>query len=222
MLFTYLREILLFFTTRFYKELVYFTRTDEHYDEKSTERGDLYTKQLVENIAIDRAAKYDPFIFENLTIFRIVLHNAHLTGLKTLHPAGISALTETDDRYLVNANLGVGPLHFEFDVLIKLGNFTKKFKFFMSLTNAEFIIDFDVFKETGRNGALFDASITKLNGFKCYMSGLGFLNIFINQFLSILTITLKMLIRNLLEYKLDNYLYDKLPKYQFPVEGIYF
>ncbi|GFR30034.1 hypothetical protein TNCT_687251, partial [Trichonephila clavata] len=67
------------------------------YDEKTAECGDLYTKNLVDNITIDRAEKWDSFIFEKLNINGIVLHNVHLTGLKTLHQAGNSYLTETGE-----------------------------------------------------------------------------------------------------------------------------
>ncbi|GFY56513.1 hypothetical protein TNIN_436631 [Trichonephila inaurata madagascariensis] len=168
--FTFLRGILSFFAARLYKEYKRFFCFDRFYDEKTAECGDLYIKNLVDNITIDRAKKYDPYIFGNLIFNGIVLHYVHLTGLKTLHQAGSCALTETDGKFLVNANLGAGPLHFQYDVLMRLGNFKRKLKFSLSLTYAKVLLDFSVLQRTGGDGALLNVSITEFSGLQCFMS----------------------------------------------------
>ncbi|GFU22813.1 hypothetical protein NPIL_341051 [Nephila pilipes] len=217
----FLRRILCFFIARFNKEYEYIFQSDQYYDETSVERGDLYVKHLVENVTIDRADKYDPFISNDLLNTKFISQNSQLTGLKTLRSVGKSALIETGDNILISANLGAGPICFKIFTSVGLGHFKKELTVELNLTYVQVLINFNVFKETGRNGDLVNFLITELSGFKCFIRGLYYMDPFINLFLAIITVLSKRLIRNLLENELYKYLDDMLPKFQFPVEGKY-
>ncbi|GBL76935.1 hypothetical protein AVEN_12610-1 [Araneus ventricosus] len=222
--FSFLKNVLFFLIDRLYKEWEYILGNGRSYSERSSERGDLYTKQLIENIIHDRASKYDPYMLDrNAAIsYRtasVVLGKAHVTGLSSLHRSNICCLTEEGNRLFINANLGAGPLTYRRQIVLRFGDFERKATVMVSLIDIKVSVDFSVEKETGRNGFLLNFAINELTGFKLSINGSGFFDWSINLFLSFWTLVLRRIVRNLLENELEQYILNRLPQYQFPVEG---
>ncbi|XP_055930801.1 uncharacterized protein LOC129961033 [Argiope bruennichi] len=222
--FSFLKNLLIFFIDRLYREWEYIIRNGQSYSEKASERGDLYVKQLIENIIHERVGKYDPYLINRSAVISwgrtsVVLGKAEVTGLSTLHRTNICALTEVGNRLFITMNLGAGPLCYRRQITFRFGNFQRKTVALISINDIKVSIDFSIEKETCRNGFLLDFNINELNGFKLIINGSGCFSWIINLFLNFWTLALGRIIRNLLENELEKYILIRLPKYQFPVEG---
>ncbi|GIY34241.1 uncharacterized protein CDAR_33111 [Caerostris darwini] len=185
----FLKNVLYFFVEQFFKQGEIHFGIGRNYSENNNVRGDLFTKHLVENIVSDRVKKYDPYRMDETTVYtklanlefgKITLRKGLLTGLSTLHPTTICTLNESEGKLEINTNLGAGPLQYQGETLIGFGRYSRKAILSLCLLHIRIIMDFDIDKETGRKGRLFDIFITEMKGFRLRLHGFGCLDLPIN------------------------------------------
>ncbi|CAL1276379.1 unnamed protein product [Larinioides sclopetarius] len=202
-------------------------------DDDPNERGNLYVDKLIEDIIEVRGDEFDPYIlgesvfgfykkvlFVNISA-EVRLHKGYLRGLKTLHRSGDSHLVEEGDKLVVRANLGFGALDFNYAGGIKFLKIGPSITVSGILDYIEVMIEFSVDSKTGRNGRLQEFVINDIRGMDVWVSGLGPFNWALNPIIKGAKKIFKTYLKNFLESKIQFYIEERLPNFQFPVEGLY-
>ncbi|GBL76941.1 hypothetical protein AVEN_12614-1 [Araneus ventricosus] len=197
------------------------------------ERGNLYIDKLVEDIIEVRGDEFDPYklgesvlgfykkvLFVNISA-EVRLHNGYLRGLKTLHRTGDSYLVEQGDKLVIRADLGFGALDFSYEGSLKFLKIGPSITVSGNVAYIEVMIEFSVDSKTGKNGSLHEFFINDIRGMDVWVSGLGPFNWALNPIIKGAKKIFKTYLRNLLESKIRFYIEERLPNFQFPVEGLY-
>ncbi|KAF8790927.1 uncharacterized protein LOC129960673 [Argiope bruennichi] len=207
--------------------------SDSTIDNDPNERGNLYIDKLIEDIIETRGDEFDPYklgesvfgfykkiLFVNVSC-EVRLRSGYLRGLKTLHRTGDSYLTEQGDKLVVRATLGSGALDFKYEGSIKFLNIGPSITVAGNLAYIEVMIEFSVDSKTGRNGSLHEFFIEDIRDMNVWVSGLGPFNWALNPIIKGAKKIFKTYLKNLLESKIQFYIEERLPNFQFPVEGLY-
>ncbi|CAL1276383.1 unnamed protein product [Larinioides sclopetarius] len=200
-------------------------------DEDNVERGDRYIDQLLEEMLEQNGNEYDPYVLEDSSVGfskkvmfvnvsgEAKLHNGYITGLKSLHRPDHCSVEEEDGKLKVKADLGAGVLDFYYDGTVKFMNFGPTIKVHGVLAYLEIHMEFTVDAKTGRNGKLTKFVIDEMKGMKVTASGLGPMNWAMNYIISGVTTIFQGFVRKFTQNKIRSHIAERLPNYQFPVEG---
>ncbi|GBN11862.1 hypothetical protein AVEN_224152-1 [Araneus ventricosus] len=129
------------------------------------------------------------------------------------------SVEEEDGKLKVNGDLGAGVLDFYYDSTVKFMNFGPTIKVHGVLAYLEIHMEFIVDAKTGRNGKLTKFAIDEMKGMKVTASGLGPMNWAMNYIISGVTTLFQGFVRIFMQNKIRNHIAERLPNYQFPVEG---
>ncbi|GIY63185.1 uncharacterized protein CEXT_606601 [Caerostris extrusa] len=194
-------------------------------------RGDKYIDDLLDEMIEQNGHEYDPYILEDSVIGfskkiafvnvsgEAKLHNGYITGLKSLHRPEHCSVEEEDGKLLVKADLGAGVLNFHYDGTVKFMNFGPTITVHGELHYLETHMEFTVDAKTGRDGELKKFVIDDMKGMRITATGLGPMNWAMNYIISGVTTIFQGFIRNFMQKQIRSHIAERLPNYQFPVEG---
>lgn len=202
-------------------------------NEEANERGNSYIDKLLKDIIDVKGDEFDPYTlgesgfgFYKKIVFvdisgEVKLYKGHMRGLRTLHRTDDSHLTEKDEKLYIRANLGAGALDFEYEGSVKFLNYGPGITIHGHLAYIEIIMDFSVDANTGKNGDLHEFFIDDIRGMDVWVSGLGPLNWALNPVIKGVKALFKTYLIGVLENKIKIYIEERLPNFQFPVEGLH-
>ncbi|GFU22817.1 uncharacterized protein NPIL_341081 [Nephila pilipes] len=199
----------------------------------ANERGNAYIDKLLNDIIDLRGDEFDPYMlgesgfgFYKKILFvnvsgEVKLHKGKMRGLRTLHRTEDSHLSERDETLYIRANLGAGALDFEYEGSVKFLNYGPGITVHGHLAYIEIIMDFSVNANTGRNGDLQEFFIDDIRGMEVWVSGLGPLNWALNPIIRGAKALFKTYLTGVIENKIKIYIEERLPNFQFPIEGLH-
>ncbi|GFR23574.1 uncharacterized protein TNCT_491231 [Trichonephila clavata] len=202
-------------------------------NDEANEKGNAYIDKLLRDIIDVRGDEFDPYtlgesgfgfykklLFVNIS-GEVKLHKGHMRGLRTLHRTDDSHLTKNNEKLYIRAYLGAGALDFEYEGSVKFLNYGPGITVQGHLAYIEIIMDFSVNANTGKDGDLLEFFIDDIRGMDVWVSGLGPLNWALNPIIRGAKSLFKTYLTGVLENKIQTYIQERLPNFQFPVEGLH-
>ncbi|PRD31993.1 UNVERIFIED_CONTAM: Zan [Trichonephila clavipes] len=200
-------------------------------DDENVVRGNKFIDDLLHDMLEENGHEYDPYRLEDSVVGfskkvafvnvsgEAKLHNGYITGLNSLHRPEHCTVEDEDGKLLVKADLGAGVLDFYYDGTVKFMNFGPTITLHAELAYLEIHMEFTVDSKTGRDGELKKFVIDDMKGMKMSITGLGPMNWAANYIIGGVTSIFQGFLRNFMQKKVRNHIAERLPRYQFPVDG---
>ncbi|GFU44382.1 hypothetical protein NPIL_688781 [Nephila pilipes] len=151
----------------------------------------------------------------NLSI-EVLFENWHMRGLDTFYRAGDCLLSEVDDRFLIEAVLGVQNLKFDCDSHFQLWRMFPYLGIEGSVESIIFNLTFSVELGTGWNAHVHKFYIGDLVGLKVWFTGEGFFKTSLSAILQLAVSMFKYQIQKQLEIDIRYFFKYLLPRFRFP------